>query len=61
MTRYVVVRGLYAADAGAAVGDTSNYLVVDLTGGMVMADCGDSAGRAQKVAQALNALDGGLL
>jgi hypothetical protein len=37
------------------------YIVVDLVGFIVMAECGDSQGRANKVAQALNALDGGPL
>ena len=61
MNRYVVIRGLHKADAAATTGDTSNFLVVDLTGGMVIADCGDVIGRANKVAQALNDLDGGPL
>lgn len=61
MNRYVVIRGLYAADAGANVGDNANYMVVDLTGAVVMADCGDLVGRANKVAQALNDYDGGPL
>lgn len=41
--------------------DVSSWLVVDLTGLYVVANCGDSQGRANKVAQALNDLDGGPL
>lgn len=61
MNRYVVIRSLNAADAGATVGETSNYLVVDLSNSYVIADCGDVQGRATKVAQALNDYDGGPL
>jgi hypothetical protein len=61
VNRYVVVRDLHGADAGSTIGDTADWLVVDLQNTFVIARCGDSVGRAEKVAQALNDLDGGPL
>lgn len=47
MDRYIVVAGVQSSP--------TVWLVVDTTGGFVIAECGTSLGRAQDVASALNA------
>lgn len=65
MNRYVKVKSLSARVGGSSditgVVRDLRYLIVDLTVFQVVADCGDDSAMASKVAQALNALDGGPL
>lgn len=60
MNRYVAVSGLSTQVSFSDV-EVEHHLVVDLTNGAVVADCGSISSLATKVAQALNNLDGGPL
>ena len=53
--RFIVVRGLTDLPNGVAGSEVANWFVVDTTGSVVYADCGDSQGRANTTAAALNA------
>jgi hypothetical protein len=62
VNRYIVIQALSEyLGSRTQTPDVGNWLVVDHTPGIVIADCGDMQSRADKVALALNALDGGPL
>lgn len=53
MSQYIVVRGLSDV-ALSSQGTVANWLVVDTTALVVIADCGDNQTRANAIASALN-------
>ena len=55
MNRFIVVKGLSDLPSGTSGAEVANWLVVDTTAAAVYADCGDSQGRANTTAAALNA------